>query len=635
VNENRIQFLGWLAVGVLGVGICVALNALLAPATAQFDLTQDRRYTIPPALARIAQTKIDPEDPDARVKITVYLSESLPRYIDHLPRTISTRLNELRQASGGKVEYEFVDPKDDIDLMTELSEKYKITPLQLQDVREGEITQGSYYLSMVLRFKDQVEQLGLRDLGMELMKEERTLAALPGLLAARLLKVTTPPDEVVVGIASDKKPPPPQQTGNPEDNKPTDGLKQFRERLKGHVHVKDVALKGGSPVPSDVKTLILYKPEALTPLEVFQLDQFLMRGGRIIALVDTVSCFDVDRLQAINQALQQDGFALRPVETGLAEWLAFYGIVLKPGVVMDRVNHKIARFVPVAGSPFPKQEVGDIPGLVNVREQDSDKKPTGQLDPDEITLAGIGALAFLLPAPMEVDQAAFARGSPGAQLQVLARTSPEAWVVKEGTSVSMTKAVPPPREDWRQSVLVARASGQLRSFWSDKEVPARPGVTPEGAATDATKLTVAPADRPAQLWVIADTDFVVDGWMNFFARGGAIQAAQAMGVSASMVLNMADVAALGPDLVEIRRQRLIDRSVDEAAVKRDRGKILLMNLGLMPAIFVVLGMFWWVFRSAQTFVPSPRQPVTVPTPSAAAAPQVPEASVTDPADSHP
>jgi hypothetical protein len=274
---------------------------------------------------------------------------------------------------------------------------------------------------------------------------------------------------------------------------------------------------------------------------------------------------------------------------------------------------------------------------VNVREQDSDKNPTGQLNPDEITLAGIGALAFLLPAPMQVDPAAFEKNNPNAKLEVLARTSKESWVVQDSpASVSMTKAVPPPREAWGSSVLVARASGPLRSYWADKDAPKNPAAPPtDSAPAAANKLTVAPADHPAQLWVVADTDFVVDGWLNFFARGGAIQAAQGMGVSASMVLNMADVAALGPDLVEIRRQRLTDRSVDEAKVKEDRNRILLTNIGLMPMVFVVLGLLWWIFRSVQTFVPSPRQPVTVPSPEPPAEVALHEPAAAEKADSHP
>ena len=50
MNDNKKRFWAWVLVGVVVLGIAIALNWPLVPATAQFDLTQDGRYTIPPAL---------------------------------------------------------------------------------------------------------------------------------------------------------------------------------------------------------------------------------------------------------------------------------------------------------------------------------------------------------------------------------------------------------------------------------------------------------------------------------------------------------------------------------------------------------------------------------------------------------
>src|SRR5256885_718525 len=100
MNENRISFWQWVLFGMLAVVVAFEVNLVLKRVGAQIDLTQDGRYTIPPALARIAKN-IAPNDPDARLKITVYLSENLPRYLSHLERNIKTRLDEVRRASGG------------------------------------------------------------------------------------------------------------------------------------------------------------------------------------------------------------------------------------------------------------------------------------------------------------------------------------------------------------------------------------------------------------------------------------------------------------------------------------------------------------------------------------------------------
>ena len=100
-----------------------------------------------------------------------------------------------------------------------------------------------------------------------------------------------------------------------------------------------------------------------------------------------------------------------------------------------------------------------MPGLLNVRDLDADKKPTGQLDQSEMTLAGIGALAFLLPTPLQVDKDEFAEPQPRRELDVLARSS-KRILGREGrrrTRCRCSASTPPPREEWGSSVLVARA----------------------------------------------------------------------------------------------------------------------------------------------------------------------------------
>ena len=80
-------------------------------------------------------------------------------------------------------------------------------------------------------------------------------------------------------------------------------------------------------------------------------------------------------------------------------------------------------------------------------------------------------------------------------------------------------------------------------------------------------------------------------------------------------MNIVDVASLSGDLVDIRRARLIDRTVDADKVKADRTTIVLTNVLLIPAVLIAFGFVWWLVRAAQTFVPSPRQPVVVPPPT--------------------
>jgi ABC-2 type transport system permease protein len=614
-DHNRGRY--WLAwtFGLAVVGVAGAINYVLLPVEKRFDLTEDRRYTLPAPLIKIAE-KLDRNEP---VKVTVYLSESLPQVISHLAKALQTRLGEIRRASNGGLEYEFVDPKEDADLIQRLEKEDQIKAYPIPDVRNGTQTFGNYYLSLVLRRGDKKEVAQLAELNYDLVKEESTLSALSAFLAARLVKLTA--DEAsAIGIVSDKKPVP-AQPGQPGE--PKDFLDSVRKSLSLRATVQDVVLKNGLEVPKNIKALVVHRPEGLTDLELFQIDQFMMRGGGVIVLYDNWSAFDVDRFQTIQTALQSQSFSLREVKSGMNEWLAHYGFRIQPGLVHDRSNFTSQMLVR-GPQGLPMMQTLTLAGVVNVKAFDADKKPTGQIDEAEPSVAGLSGIPFILPAPMQTDSnAEFALRHPGASLSAILRTSPEAWAVTDvKETLPMSNVAPPAREQWGSFVLAGRATGTLKSYFAGKPAPTR-----EGAPTPATSPEIvaqAAADKPAQLWVIADSDFASDIWTNVFGRSmGNMALAQSLGRSQSMLMNVVDVAALGGGLVELRRPRLLDRSVDAEKVKEDRSTILFLNIWMMPAVLVVFGLLRWWWRTASTFVASPRQPVVVGTGASSSTPLSP------------
>jgi ABC-2 type transport system permease protein len=603
-DHHRGRFwLAWL-LGLAVAGICVAANYALLGVEKRADLTEDKRYTLPEPLIRIAE-KLDRNEP---VKVTVYLSESLPQVISHLTKALQTRLGEIRRASNGGLEYEFVDPKEDTDLVQKLDKDEGIKALSIPDVRHGTQTFGNYYLSLLLRRGDKKEVAHLAELSYELAKEESTLSALSPFLAARLVKLTAE-DASAIGIVSEKKQMPPQPGQQPQE--PKDFLDAIRRSMQLRATVQDVTLKNGLEVPKNIKALLVYRPENLTDLELYQLDQFLMRGGGVIVLYDNWSAFDVDRMTAINGAFQRQNYSLREIKSGMNDWLAHYGFRISPGLVHDRSNFTSSMLTQMPNG-MPGMQTMTLAGVVNVKALDADKKPTGQIDQSEPSVAGLSGLPFVLPAPMQTDSdAEFALRHPGSKLSAFLRTSPEAWAVTEvKDTLQMSNLQPPSRDQWGSYVLGARATGPLKSYFAGKPVPTR-----EGAPTPPTPvetLAEASAERPGQLWVIADSDFACDVWASIFGRSMQnIALAQALGRSQSMLMNVVDVAALGGGLVEMRRPRLLDRSVDAERVKEDRSEILFLNIWMMPLALVVFGLLRWWWRTATTFVASPRQPVDV------------------------
>ncbi len=101
------RFFTWVLTGVLTITVVFFLNWAIDDVQVRIDLTEDGRYTLPAAAARIAASL------DDTCRITVYLSEELPSHISYMRRALASRLEEFRQASKDRIEYEFVDPAKD------------------------------------------------------------------------------------------------------------------------------------------------------------------------------------------------------------------------------------------------------------------------------------------------------------------------------------------------------------------------------------------------------------------------------------------------------------------------------------------------------------------------------------------
>ena len=78
-DHNRGRYWVSWGLGLVVAAACVAVNWTLNTVEKRADLTEDKRYTLPEPLLKIAE-KLDKNEP---VKITVYLSENLPQVVAH------------------------------------------------------------------------------------------------------------------------------------------------------------------------------------------------------------------------------------------------------------------------------------------------------------------------------------------------------------------------------------------------------------------------------------------------------------------------------------------------------------------------------------------------------------------------
>ncbi|MCZ7582030.1 MAG: GldG family protein [Deltaproteobacteria bacterium] len=94
--------------------------------------------------------------------------------------------------------------------------------------------------------------------------------------------------------------------------------------------VADVELSAGEPALQNVDILLVAGPKKrLNDAELFSIDQFIMRGGQAMLLVDRN---DIDMTTFIG----------RPNDTGLSDLVETYGARIRPDLVLDEMNQQVA-----------------------------------------------------------------------------------------------------------------------------------------------------------------------------------------------------------------------------------------------------------------------------------------------------
>jgi ABC-type uncharacterized transport system involved in gliding motility auxiliary subunit len=263
----------WLysSLGVVAVFvIIVAVNVLGAQATKRIDLTQEHAYTLS-AGTRAILAKLD-----TPVQIRLYCSRSvntMPVALKVYAQRVEDLLGEYQQASKGLIEIQKLDPVPDSDA----ADSARLDGVEGQRRPDGE----PIYLGLSVRMLDQEEALPFLAPQRERLLEYDISRAITRVAAA---------DKPVVGLMSSLPvagvPPDPR---NPK--KAPQPVWTLYNELANDFTVKTVELTAGS-IPEDIKVLLLIHPRGISDSTQYAIDQFVLRGGKLIAFLDPQCILD-------------------------------------------------------------------------------------------------------------------------------------------------------------------------------------------------------------------------------------------------------------------------------------------------------------------------------------------------------
>lgn len=296
--------------------ILLAVNVIIGARPVRVDLTQDKSHTLS------AGTKAVLQKLDTPVKIRFYCSQSETAtpdtvFLKGYAREVEDLLQEYRQIAGKKLVIQKLDPQPDSDA----EDSARLDGLQPQPLPGT----APFYLGLSMSVADQRVTIPFLAPNREQLLEYDI---------TRAISQVVNPEKVAIGIMSALPvfgtPANPMMEQMGRQGEPAWTLVQELQKDYDLKHLElDV-----TNIDDDIQTLILIHPKGISEETQFAIDQFIMRGGKLIAFLDPLSVY------AGHQPNPMPGGAVGSTST-LDKLLPAWGLGFDTGKVVADLDFKL------------------------------------------------------------------------------------------------------------------------------------------------------------------------------------------------------------------------------------------------------------------------------------------------------
>ena len=372
----------------------------------------------------------------------------------------------------------------------------------------------------------------------------------------------------------------------------TGSLTNFNSLLSSRYTINQIDMTDNG-IPDSVDTLIIAGPkESFNDWELFQIDQFLMKGKSLALFMDA---FNEIQPQGQQQMYGMQQPAYLPLNTGLEKLLDHYGISIKKSYVMDESCY-VSRDqqmgeTPVYFAPIIKN------AYINHRLK---------------FLSNLKELIMYKVSPLVLNEERIKENS--LQSRQLFASTPDAWEMAGQINLTPFMIRPPMNPDEKsQQPLAFLIEGEFPSYFADKPVPEKPEPEPEEPPMEDTQTgEKKPAEKtedqpepvsdsqlttekdvitkaqPAKLFLIGSSEILKDNILDEQGRSP----------NAVFLLNTMDYLNDQEDIAVMRsKNQRFNPLKDTNALTRSLLKIL--NIVGIPVLFVLFGMYIWFRRKSR------------------------------------
>jgi ABC-type uncharacterized transport system involved in gliding motility auxiliary subunit len=302
MKQKSFETLLYSAAGVAAMAVILAAINLSGPAfKLRADLTQDKVYTLS------AGTKAILARLDTPVTVRFYCSQGVTPtaesvYLQTYAGRVQDLLDEYQEAAHGKIMVQKLDPEPDSDA-EDSARLDGIDPLTLS-------TGDKFYLGLAVSQLDAKQAVPLNP-DRERMLEYDISRAISRVITS---------EKTVVGVMSalpvfgSPANPMMEQMGQ-RGTQPWEIINE----LNGDYTLRQVPLDTDK-IDGDIKVLLVIHPRGITDAAQYAMDQFVLRGGKLIAFLDPLNLVDTRSQNQMNQMMPEAGVGASTLDKLLPAW---------------------------------------------------------------------------------------------------------------------------------------------------------------------------------------------------------------------------------------------------------------------------------------------------------------------------
>ena len=531
-RRNLFSVLGLIVIAMLFVGVVVLSSQLFR--SVRVDLTQDRLFTLSDGTYQVLREIDEP------IRLRYYYSGRIAKELPSIgvyAQRVQDMLEEFAVIADGNIQLEVIDPKPFTD------EEDHAVAVGLQGVP---IDQGGdlvYFGLSAANAVDMQEIIPFFDQQRERFLEYDLTRLVHNLANPKQTKVALMTSLPISGSPYTQNVP-----GAPDDSW------IVWNQLTDQFEVEEILQKGAT-IPDDTDLLLLIHPEAIDEQSKYAVDQYVMNGGKVIALVDPHS-----EVQAADPMRRGAPSPIIVASSSLPDLMQSWGIEMSMEDVVG--DARLARRVqaPTQGPVASRVAAIDYPLWLALGPE--------QLNQQDLVTSELSLLHFASPGHLNAVTGATTIFTP------LITTTDQGGIGNLSLAQQGSTQILQQTNEFEPSgkyVLAARLTGPVKSAFPDG--PPKPAIIAEleqiiAEADEGTDISeqreelekerakwgaakvahITEAEKPLNAIVIADVDFLADGlWVrvqDFFGQRVAVPSAHNGNLLLNAVENMVGSEAL-------------------------------------------------------------------------------------------